>query len=171
MIQFIIRRILELIPVIIGIILLTFILMYIVPGDPVLSMVGERYDEATLEILREQFHLNQSLPTQFFHYLNGLIHGDLGISFVNQQPVTKLIMERFPATMILALGAMFISILLGLSVGVISAIKPHSIIDRAAMLFALRGYRCLYSGWDYYSCWQLNQWVGNISAAMVVGPI
>jgi ABC-type microcin C transport system permease subunit YejB len=91
MLQFIIRRVSQLIPVILGINLLTFILMYIVPGDPVLSMMGERYDEETLERLREQFHLNDPLWKQFGHYLWGLLHGDLGVSFITQRPVTEMI--------------------------------------------------------------------------------
>ena len=65
--------------------------MYIVPGDPVLSMVGERYDEETLERLREQFHLNDPLWKQFGHYLWGLLHGDLGVFFITQRPVTEMI--------------------------------------------------------------------------------
>lgn len=139
MLQFILRRIGQLIPVILGIILLTFILMYVVPGDPVLSMVGERYDEETLERLREQFHLNDPLWKQFGHYLWGLLHGDLGVSFITQQPVAEMIMQRFPATMLLAVGAMVVSILLGISIGVISSLKPHSWLDRSTMFVALIG--------------------------------
>ncbi|HCW77343.1 MAG TPA: peptide ABC transporter permease [Candidatus Marinimicrobia bacterium] len=137
--QFVLKRIAQLIPVILGIILLTFILMYVVPGDPVLSMVGQRYDEATLEQLRESFHLNDPLIKQFGHYLWGLAHGDLGISFTTRRPVMETVLERFPATMILALGAMFISVLLGLSVGILSSIKPHSWLDRSTMVVALLG--------------------------------
>ena len=133
MLQYFLNRLAQLIPVILGIILLTFILMYIVPGDPVLSMVGERYDEETLERLREQFHLNDPLWKQFGHYLWGLLHGDLGVSFISQKPVTDMILERFPATMLLAVGAMVVSILLGISIGVVSAIKPHSWLDRTTM--------------------------------------
>ncbi len=139
MVQFVIRRFIQLIPVILGIILLTFILMYIVPGDPVLSMVGERYDEETLERLREQFHLNDPLLKQFGHYIWGLLQGDLGVSFITQQPVSEMIMQRFPATMLLAMGAMFISILMGISIGVISSLKPHSWLDRTTMFVALIG--------------------------------
>ena len=139
MLQYTINRIIQLIPVILGLITLTFVLMYIVPGDPVLSMVGERYDEATLERLREQFHLNDPLWQQFGHYIWGLIHGDLGVSFISQRPVTEMILERFPATMLLATGAMFVSILMGISVGVLSAMKPHSWLDRTTMGLALLG--------------------------------
>lgn len=139
MLQYFFRRLAQLLPVILGIILLTFILMYIVPGDPVLSMVGDRYEEATLEQLREQFHLNDPIWKQFGHYLWGLLHGDMGVSFISQKPVSELILERFPATMLLALGAMSVSVLLGLAVGILSSIKPHSWLDRASMGLALAG--------------------------------
>lgn len=124
---------------ILGIILLTFILMYVVPGDPVLSMVGQRYDEETLTQLRQSFHLDQPIYVQFGHYLWGLMHGDLGISFITRRPVMQTILERFPATMLLAFGAMVVSILLGLSVGILSSLKPHSWLDRSTMVLALLG--------------------------------
>ncbi|MCF7798242.1 MAG: ABC transporter permease, partial [Candidatus Marinimicrobia bacterium] len=137
--QYILKRIAQLIPVILGIILLTFILMYVVPGDPVLSMVGQRYDEETLTQLRQSFHLDQPIYVQFGHYLWGLMHGDLGISFITRRPVMQTILERFPATMLLAFGAMVVSILLGLSVGILSSLKPHSWLDRSTMVLALLG--------------------------------
>lgn len=137
--QFILKRFAQLIPVILGIILLTFILMYVVPGDPVLSMVGQRYDEQTLTTLRATFHLDEPLYKQFGHYLWGLTHGDLGISFITRRPVMETILERFPATMLLALGAMTVSILLGLSVGILSSLKIHSWLDRTTMFLALAG--------------------------------
>ena len=139
MLQYILNRFAQLIPVILGIILLTFILMYVVPGDPVLSMVGERYDEETLERLREQFHLNEPLWKQFGHYIWGLLHGDLGVSFITGQPVAEMIAQRFPATMLLAVGAMVVSVLLGISIGVVSSLKPHSWLDRTSMVVALIG--------------------------------
>ncbi len=139
MVQYILNRIAQMIPVILGIILLTFILMYIVPGDPVLSMVGERYDEETLERLREQYHLNAPLWQQFGHYLWGLLHGDLGSSFITQQSVREMILQRFPATMLLAGGAMVVSILLGVSIGILSSLRPHSWLDRSSMAVALAG--------------------------------
>ncbi len=137
--QFILKRVAQLIPVILGIILLTFILMYVVPGDPVLSMVGQRYDEETLNQLRAAFHLNEPLYQQFGHYLWGLVHGDLGVSFITRRPVMETVLDRFPATIILALGAMVVSVLLGLSVGILSSIKPHSGLDHATMILALLG--------------------------------
>ena len=139
MLSFIARRLLQAVPVVVGIILLTFILMYIVPGDPVLSMVGERYDEATLQRLRQEFHLDQPLGTQFWLYVKGLTHGDLGRSFITRQPVMDMILQRFPATFLLAFGAMVVSVLIGLVVGVLSSLKPHSAMDHTSMVLALLG--------------------------------
>ncbi len=139
MLTFIWRRFLQLIPVLFGIIALTFVLMYIVPGDPVLSMVGERYDEATLERLRNEFHLNEPLGKQFWLYLKGLARGDLGRSFITRQPVMEMIAQRFPATFLLAFGAMVVSVLVGLTIGVISSLKPHSSLDHTSMVLALLG--------------------------------
>ena len=127
------------IPVLLGVTLVTFILMYVVPGDPVLSMVGERYDQQTLESLREELHLNDPLPLQYLRYIWGVVRGDLGRSFVTRRPVMESILEKFPNTLRLAFSAMIVATLIGLVVGIISAVKPYSIWDRLSMTFALAG--------------------------------
>ncbi|MCK4273238.1 ABC transporter permease, partial [bacterium] len=139
MTEYIIRRILLVIPVLLGVTLVTFILMYVVPGDPVLSMVGERYDQQTLESLREELHLNDPLPLQYLRYIWGVVRGDLGRSFVTRRPVMESILEKFPNTLRLAFSAMIVATLIGLVVGIISAVKPYSIWDRLSMTFALAG--------------------------------
>ncbi len=139
MTEYIVRRILLVIPVLLGVTLVTFILMYVVPGDPVLSMVGERYDQQTLESLREELHLNDPLPLQYLRYIWGVVRGDLGRSFVTRRPVMESILEKFPNTLRLAFSAMIVATLIGLVVGIISAVKPYSIWDRLSMTFALAG--------------------------------
>jgi ABC-type dipeptide/oligopeptide/nickel transport system permease component len=139
MTEYIVRRILLVIPVLLGVTLVTFILMYVVPGDPVLSMVGERYDQQTLESLREELHLNDPLPLQYLRYIWGVARGDLGRSFVTHRPVMESILEKFPNTLRLAFSAMIVATLIGLVVGIISAVKPYSIWDRLSMTFALAG--------------------------------
>jgi len=139
MIQFIIKRTLLFIPVILGVITLTFILMFIVPGDPVLSMVGERYDEATVQRLRGELHLDDPIYVQYGHFLWGLMHGDLGRSYVTNQPVFDTLMEKFPKTMLLAGAAMLVSIILGITVGIVSSLKPYSWFDKGTMIIALGG--------------------------------
>ncbi len=139
MATYLIRRILQTIPVILGVIIFTFILMYVVPGDPVLSMVGERYDEATIQKLRENLHLDDPLWKQFGNYVGGLMQGDLGNSFITMRPVATDLVAKFPFTLLLAASAMSVSIVVGLAVGIISSLKPNSLLDRGTMLLALTG--------------------------------
>jgi ABC-type dipeptide/oligopeptide/nickel transport system permease component len=139
MLAYFLKRLLQTIPVILGVIIITFILMYIVPGDPVVSMVGERYDEATVQRLRAELHVDDPLPLQFVRYLGNVIQGDLGKSFVSGRPVSADLREKFPNTLILALSAMTVAILLGLTVGIVSSLKPQSWLDKGSMLVALVG--------------------------------
>jgi len=139
MTEYVIRRILLVIPVLFGVTLVTFILMYVVPGDPVLSMVGERYDPETLESLRAELHLNDPLPLQYLRYIWGVVRGDLGRSFITRKPVMESILEKFPNTLRLAFSAMVVATIIGLVVGIISAVKPYSLWDRLSMSFALAG--------------------------------
>lgn len=139
MTEYVIRRILLVIPVLFGVTLVTFVLMYVVPGDPVLSMVGERYDQETLENLRAELHLDEPLPLQYLRYIWGVMRGDLGRSFITRRPVLESILNKFPNTLRLAFSAMVVATLIGLIVGVISAVRPYSIWDRLSMTFALAG--------------------------------
>jgi len=139
MIRYFISRILQAIPVLFGVIIITFILMYVIPGDPVVSMVGERYSEETVQRLREEMHLNDPVLVQFFHYVGNILQGDFGKSFITGEPVTVAIMEKFPNTMMLAIVAMFFAVLIGVSLGMISSISPGSFLDRGIMILALAG--------------------------------
>ena len=139
MVHFIVRRILQTIPVLFGVIVITFILMYLVPGDPVVSMVGERYDEETIHKLRKELHLDDSLPMQFVHYVSNVLRGDFGKSFITGGPVSEELLIKFPNTLILAVASMIIAIITGLTMGIVSSLRPQSILDKITMLFALAG--------------------------------
>ena len=139
MVNFIVRRILQTIPVLFGVIVITFILMYMVPGDPVVSMVGERYDEETIHKLRKELHLDDSLPMQFVHYVSNVLRGDFGKSFITGGPVSEELLIKFPNTLILAVASMIIAIITGLTMGIVSSLRPQSILDKITMLFALAG--------------------------------
>jgi len=139
MVNFIVRRILQTIPVLFGVIVITFILMYMVPGDPVVSMVGERYDEETIQKLRKELHLDDSLPRQFVHYVSNVLRGDFGKSFITGGPVSEELLIKFPNTLILAVASMIIAIITGLTMGIVSSLRPQSILDKITMLFALAG--------------------------------
>ena len=133
------KRLLQAVPVIIGVIIITFILMYIIPGDPVVSMVGERYSEETIEHLRKKMNLDKPLSIQFVNYVINVFKGDLGNSFITGEPVTKMIMDKFPNTMILAIAAMCFAVIFGIFLGILSSTSPGSIMDRSIMILALAG--------------------------------
>ena len=139
MVNFIVRRILQTIPVLFGVIVITFILMYMVPGDPVVSMVGERYDEETIHKLRKELHLDDSLPMQFVHYVSNVMRGDFGKSFITGGSVSEELLIKFPNTLILAVASMIIAIITGLTMGIVSSLRPQSVLDKITMLFALAG--------------------------------
>jgi len=100
-----IKRLLSVIPVVFGVVLLTFLLIHLVPGDPVEVMLGESANVADSAALREELGLNQPLMVQFGQYLNKLAHGDLGRSIHTQTPISELIQARYPATVKLAVVA------------------------------------------------------------------
>ncbi len=139
MIQFALKRIWQSIPVILGVIIITFVLMYIIPGDPVVSMVGERFDESRIEELRNELHLNEPLWKQFLVYMGNVIQGDFGRSFITDRPVMEDLLDKLPNTAMLAAAAMFFAVLIGVGIGIISSLRPNTILDRGIMIFALAG--------------------------------
>lgn len=141
MTTYIINRLLLLVPTLLGISLLVFISLHLIPGDPVLALVrveGE-IDEEVLEHLREQFGLNDPLPVQFVRFVGGLLRGDFGKSFISGMPVLDLIMERYPRTIVLAFSALGIALLLGVPLGVVAALKPHSFVANLSSFVSLIG--------------------------------
>jgi peptide/nickel transport system permease protein len=137
----ILERILAAIPVMLGVAILVFAFMRLTPGDPVDLMMGESgiVSKAEIKAIREQFKLDQPLPTQLYHYLSGLVKGDLGTSFKKKEPVGNLIFSRFPATMELALGSLLLGLAIGIPVGIWSAVKQSSALDRISMFGAFFG--------------------------------
>jgi ABC-type dipeptide/oligopeptide/nickel transport system permease component len=133
MISYTVRRLLFFVPVLFGVATVTFFLLYVLPGDPVLSMVGERYDQETLERLREEMHLNDNIGVRYIRYLGGLAHLDLGKSYVTGVPVWESIKKRFPYTLRLAVAAMLIAVALGLMAGVVAAWKWKTPLDYVTM--------------------------------------
>ncbi|MGH7563957.1 MAG: ABC transporter permease [Gemmatimonadota bacterium] len=139
MLQYALRRIVHTIPVLLGVLVVTFVLLYIAPGDPVLAMVGDRFDPATLERLRAELHLDDPVWKQFYHYVTGLVQGDWGRSYITRQPVLEGILEHFPKTLYLASVAMLFATLSGVVIGVLSAVRQSTWIDGVGMTFAFLG--------------------------------
>jgi ABC-type dipeptide/oligopeptide/nickel transport system permease component len=135
----ILRRLLHLVPILLGVATLTFVLMYVVPGDPVRALVGERYDEETLTRMRDELGLDRPLAVQYVDFLGRLARFDLGRSFVTKRPVSEAILERFPKTLVLALSAMCIAILCGVAIGALSAWGRHPALSRILMTASLIG--------------------------------
>lgn len=133
----IIKRLLGLIPVVFGVLLLTFLLVHLVPGDPVEVMLGESAGHADREQLRAELGLDQALPLQFAHYLGRLAHGDFGRSIHTHQPISQLLAERIPATATLALLALLMAVAIGLPLGIVAALKAGKWPDRLSTLASL----------------------------------
>jgi ABC-type dipeptide/oligopeptide/nickel transport system permease component len=135
--RLLVLRILLLVPTLLGVLVVTFLLLYVAPGDPVQAMVGERADSATMVRLRAELHLDDPLPVQFGRYVVQVAKGDLGRSYITNRPIIKDLIQRFPATLTLAAAAMLFAIVLGISIGVFGAWKAGGLGDR---LFALLAY-------------------------------
>ena len=136
---FIVKRILQLIPVMWGVATLVFFLLHFIPGDPVDIMLGESALPASRDLLRSQLNLDKPILEQYLHYWEGIFTGDMGSSLQSQQPVLQAIADRLPATMELALLSMIMAILISIPIGVLSAIWKKSLFDRLAMTSSLIG--------------------------------
>ncbi len=140
MLQFIVRRLIQTIPVVIGVTILVFSLMHLIPGDPAQIIAGEAAPAAQVEAIRERLGLHDPVPVQYFRYMGNLLQGDLGQSVRSSRLVVDEIRPRIWITMSLALYSMILSILIGLVAGVISAVRRYSLTDSLLMLLALFGF-------------------------------
>lgn len=139
MLQYLIRRLFGLIPVLFGITLLVFSLLHLIPGDPATVLLGEQAPAEQVEALREQLGLNQPLPWQYLTFLKQLLQFDLGKSIISGIPVAEEIAQRMPATFELAIAAIFVAILFGIPAGTIAAIYHNCWQDNFAMSGSLIG--------------------------------
>jgi dipeptide transport system permease protein len=141
MIAFILRRLGLLLPTFIGVTLIAFALIHLIPGDPIELMAGERgIDAARHEQLRAELGLDRPLWRQYFGYIFNILQGDLGNSFVTREPVLKEFLTLFPATIELSLCAMLFAVAVGLPVGILAAVKHNSVFDHTVMGASLVGY-------------------------------
>jgi peptide/nickel transport system permease protein len=133
------RRILILIPTILGVVTLVFFLIHFIPGDPVELMLGETASRADLAKMRRDLGLDRPMAEQYGRFLTGLARGDLGRSLFYRQPVHQVILDKLPATLELAFAAMALTLLIALPLGIVAAVKKGSLADRSAMLASLVG--------------------------------
>jgi peptide/nickel transport system permease protein len=139
MINYIIRKILFLIPVIFGVITLVFFFIHIIPGDPLDIMLGESAIQADKELLKKELRLDRPIYEQYIYYLKNIFKGDIGISIHSREKVMNMILSRFPATIELAISSMIIAMLISIPAGVISALRHNSIFDNISIIFSLIG--------------------------------
>lgn len=133
------RRLLLLIPTLLGITFITFLLVKSIPGDPVIGMVGERADPETMERIRKELGTERPFIYQYIGYIGLVLKGEMGRSYYTNQKVSEAIMEKFPNTLKLALGAIIIASLTGILLGVFTALKRGTFLDRLGSLIAIGG--------------------------------
>ena len=149
MLKYITKRLLMLVPVLLGVTFIVFALMYVTPSDPAQMMLGANASPAAYAQMRADMGLDKPFLVQYLHFLfgykhavfgyKGLLFGDLGRSYVTNRHVFELILSSFPNTVYLATGALIISLAVGIPIGILSATKPYSFVDMVFTVFALIG--------------------------------
>jgi len=139
MTAFIIRRFLILIPTFLGITLVVFAAMKLIPGDPIIALLQDSYTEELAAELRVQLGLDRPLPVQYAIWLRDLFSGNWGTSIISRQPVLDEILQRLPITIELLILALFFALVIAIPIGIISAVKRNTMIDYSAMTFAMLG--------------------------------
>jgi peptide/nickel transport system permease protein len=140
MVQFLLRRIVLMIPLLLGVSLVTFLMIHLVPGDPVVTLMGTAVNGAAgLQQERHELGLDQPLPVQYLHYLGNVLHGNLGTSIRSGRPVLAEIGDRLPATLELTLAAMAIAIVLGVGIGTLAAATRSRLLAGTVMLISTLG--------------------------------
>ena len=139
MVKYIIRRLIAMIPVVIGITFLVFMIMQLAPGDPVRMILGDSAEPEAIEAMREEMGLNDPVLVQYGRYMVNLLHGDMGTSYTNQRPVAHEVFSRVPATFELALVSAVVSNLVAIPLGVVAAVKQNTLFDNLSMVLSLVG--------------------------------
>jgi len=143
--RYVVRRLLQLIPVLILVSFAVFLLVRVIPGDPVLVMLGidpderARISEEQYRVLQHQIGLDRPIYVQYLNWADKIIHGDFGLSLASRRPIVEIIFERYPASLYLAVIALFVGLAIAIPAGVIAAIRQNTGVDYAAMGFALWG--------------------------------
>jgi len=137
MLRYVFKRLLMMIPVIIGISFLLFAVMNLTPGDPARLILGEHALQSDVDKLREEMGLNENFFLRYGNYLKDAVRGNFGESYMLGLPVSEVVLSRFPTTLKLATGAMIIAVLIGIPVGIISAVKQYTIIDALSLFSSL----------------------------------
>lgn len=138
--RYVARRLLQAVPLVLGILVIVFTLVHLAPGDPLIFLAGEGGSASFYAAMRARYGLDQPLIIQLVRYLGATLHGDFGYSFVYQQPVFRVILGRLPATLLLMGAATALSTTVGLLMGIIAAVRPRSLLDHGIAAFTLTAY-------------------------------
>lgn len=139
MLRFVVRRLLLLIPILIGLSILVFLWIRALPGGPAQALLGERATPETVAAIERQYGLEDPLPVQYWRYVETVTSGDFGASITSRRPVVEEFRQKFPATIELAVAAMLFSLLLGIPLGFLAAKKYGSVFDHASLVASLIG--------------------------------
>ena len=137
MVEYAARRLALAVVVVILVMTFLVLLVHLIPGDPVKTILGPRASPELSEIVRHNMQLDRSVPAQVFGFITGALQGDLGEDFVSQVPVTSLIWAALPNTIVLAVTALVLAVLIGIPLGVLAAAHPNSLLDRITGFFAI----------------------------------
>lgn len=171
MVKYVLKRLLMLIPVMLGITFFIFVILSLAPGDPASMILGQEATPEQLEALRTQMGLDQPLLTRYFSYIWGVLRGDFGTSWINSYDVFSEFMSRLPNTLMLGMLSMAIAIVVGIPMGVIAAIRQNKVVDRVTLVCAML-FACLPGFWlgmmaQVYFCltlgWLPASGVGSLS--------
>lgn len=139
MFNYILKRVLLAIPVLVGITIVTFLLVYKIPGNPVVNLVGERVSADVVKALNAQLGLDKPIHVQYLNFIGKLLKGDLGRSFITGLDVKETLLKRFPNTLILTVIAIIFAVSAGILIGILTAVNRDTLIDRLGMSLALLG--------------------------------
>lgn len=139
MFKYILRRILIMIPVLIGLTIVVFLLVNVLPGDTARIIAGDYADEATVESIREAYGLNKPIPVQYIEYLQKLLKGDFGRSYHSRRMIAKEISNVFPKTIKLAIATEIVGVVMGIVLGMLAALRRGSVADRCVTAFGVLG--------------------------------
>ncbi|PYN86053.1 MAG: peptide ABC transporter, partial [Candidatus Rokuibacteriota bacterium] len=137
--RYVVRRLLLLVPVLLGVSVIIFMVLHLAPGDPAEIMLGSQATQADLNRLRDELGLTEPLYVQYIHWLGLVARGDLGRSIWMKRPVLTEVLGRFKATLVLTGAALVLSTAGGLALGILSAVRPNSLLDRLSAVASLFG--------------------------------
>lgn len=137
--KYIAKRIISMIPVLLGVSLIIFTILYFIPGDPARMILGDEAEEVAVQELREEMGLNEPFVVRYVKYVGDLLHGDMGVSYVTNQPVANEVFSRYPTTIVLATVSTLVAVLIAIPIGIISAIYQNTFIDNISRIIAMIG--------------------------------